>query len=159
MQLLYFSTQLFFSCLNMSVGYMLRSGAARSKTMCFFNLNKHCQMTFLKKGNALFAHLYLEMLLITFLCIYWSFFFFFCWFCFFLGMFVFLLIDFQNSWRLKNLILGLCNVLEIFFPKQAIWILIFIYGILLSRSWNLHVSGFVTFCPFFDFRVFVSSPL
>ena len=73
MQLLYFSTQLFFSCLNMSVGYMLRSGAARSKTMCFFNLNKHCQMTFLKKGNALFAHLYLEMLLITFLCIYWSF--------------------------------------------------------------------------------------
>lgn len=73
MQLLYFSMQLFFSCLNMSVGYMLRSGAARSKTMCFFNLNKHCQMTFLKKGNALFAHLYLEMLLITFLCIYWSF--------------------------------------------------------------------------------------
>lgn len=119
MQLLYFSTQLFFSCLNMSVGYMLRSGAARSKTICFFNLNKRCQMTFLKKGNALFAHLYLEMLLITFLCIYWSFlflpllilFFFFSW------NVCFLLIDFQNSGRLRNLILGLCNVLGIFFPK------------------------------------------
>lgn len=120
MQLLCFSTQLFFSCLNMSVGYMLRSGAARSKTICFFNLNKHCQMTFLKKGNALFAHLYLEMLLITFLCIYWLFLFLpllILFFFFFLGMFVFLLIDFQNSGRLRNLILGLCSVLEIFFPK------------------------------------------
>lgn len=114
MQLLYFSTQ-FFSCLNMSVGYMLRSGAARSKTICFFNLTKLLPNDFPKKGNALFAHLYLEMLLITFLCIYRSLFlpllilFFFLAVCF--------LIDFQNSGRLRNLILGLCNVLGIFFPK------------------------------------------
>ena len=56
----------------------------------FLNLNKHCQVTFLKKGNALFAHLYLEMLLITFLCIYWSLVFLPLLILFFLGMFVFL---------------------------------------------------------------------
>lgn len=54
-------------------------------------------MTFLKKGNALFARLYLEMLLITFLCIYWSLVFLPLLILFFLGMFVFLPIDFQNS--------------------------------------------------------------
>lgn len=54
-------------------------------------------MTFLKKGNALFAHLYLEMLLITFLCIYRSFLFLpLLILFFFLGMFVFFLLIFRT---------------------------------------------------------------
>lgn len=106
-----------FSCLNTSVGYMLQSGIASSKTMCFFNLNKHCQMTFLKKGNDLFAHLYLGC---GWKCFYIFFgrLYFFCFFCLFsLGMFVFLLIDFP--WKLRNLTLGLCYILEIVFPNRS----------------------------------------